>query len=101
MRSRSAPRHWFGCSDDAPALGVTRVVLPFVDASRIDSDGELADVAAVLQRVVPVIQETGVELHLETSLSPVRFAQLLARVPHSMVKVNYDSGNSASLGYDP
>jgi hexulose-6-phosphate isomerase len=51
--------------------------------------------------MIPVLEETGVELHLETSLSPSRFALLLARLPHPMLKVNYDSGNSASLGYDP
>lgn len=82
-------------------LGVSRVVLPFVDASRIDSDAELGDVVAVLEHVLPALEQTGVELHLETSLSPDRFADMLARLPHSMVKVNYDSGNSSSLGYHP
>src|ERR1035437_473334 len=82
-------------------LGVGRVVVPFVDASRIDSDAELDHVVGVLERLLPAAEETGVELHLETSLSPSRFAQLLARLPHPMLKVNYDSGNSASLGYDP
>lgn len=82
-------------------LGVSRVVLPFVDASRIDSDAELDHVVTVLERVLPALDTTGVELHLETSLSPSRFAELLARLPHPKVMVNYDSGNSASLGYDP
>ena len=82
-------------------LGVSRVVLPFVDASRIDSEAELGDVVAVLESVLPAAVATGVELHLETSLSPSRFADMLARLPHPMVKVNYDSGNSSSLGYHP
>lgn len=82
-------------------LGVRRLVLPFVDASAIDTDAELEGVICVLERVLPTLEETGVELHLETSLSPIRFADLLALLPHAMVKVNYDSGNSASLGYDP
>ena len=82
-------------------LGITRVVLPFVDASRINSDGELRDVVTVLKRLVPALEETGVELHLETSLAPRPFAELLARLPDSLVKVNYDSGNSASLGFAP
>jgi L-ribulose-5-phosphate 3-epimerase len=82
-------------------LGVKRVVLPFVDASRIDSDAELVDVVGVLTSLLPDLERTGVELHLETSLSPERFADLLARLPHPMIKVNYDSGNSSSLGYHP
>jgi L-ribulose-5-phosphate 3-epimerase len=82
-------------------LGMNRIVLPFVDASRIESDAELSDVVVVLERVLQAAISTGVELHLETSLPPARFADLLARLPHPMVKVNYDSGNSSSLGYHP
>jgi L-ribulose-5-phosphate 3-epimerase len=82
-------------------LGVKRVVVPFVDASRIDSDQELGDVVAILESVLPAVVATGVELHLETALSPDGFADMLARLSHPMVKVNYDSGNSSSLGYRP
>ena len=82
-------------------LGVTRVVLPFVDSSRIDAEREMDQVVAALEQVVPTMEETGVELHLETSLSPSEFSRLLARLPSPLIKVNYDSGNSASLGYDP
>jgi len=82
-------------------LGADRVVLPFVDASRIDTAEELDDVAAVLRRTLPVAEETGIEIHLESSLDPERFAGLLERLPHRLLKVNYDSGNSSSLGYHP
>jgi hexulose-6-phosphate isomerase len=82
-------------------VGIGRVVLPFVDASHIGSDDDLNVVAAVLSRTVTVVEQTGVELHLETSLAPDRFADLLDRLPHPGIRVNYDSGNSASLGYHP
>jgi hexulose-6-phosphate isomerase len=82
-------------------IGVGRVVLPFVDASRIDSDAEIDDVVAVLRTITPVLDDARVEVHLETSLTPARFADLLDRVSHVKVRVNYDSGNSASLGYQP
>jgi L-ribulose-5-phosphate 3-epimerase len=85
----------------AAALGVGRVVLPFVDASRIENDDEMNDVVRALERVLPTARDASVELHLETSLSPSRFASLLARLPRDQVYVNYDSGNSASLGYSP
>jgi L-ribulose-5-phosphate 3-epimerase len=81
------------------ALGVNRIVLPFVDASRIDTQEDRDTVVRVLENALPLAQETGVELHLETSLGPDAFARLLEDLPHPLVKVNYDSGNSASLGY--
>jgi L-ribulose-5-phosphate 3-epimerase len=76
-------------------------VVPFVDGSAIHGAGDEARVVAGLNDLAPVVERTGVELHLETSLDPAGFAGLLARVPHRGVKVNYDSGNSASLGYRP
>lgn len=82
-------------------LGVNRMVLPFVDASRIDTDTEFDSVCATLTRILPTAEKNGIEVHLETSLTPGRFAELLARLPHPMLKANYDSGNSSSLGYRP
>jgi L-ribulose-5-phosphate 3-epimerase len=82
-------------------LGIERIVLPFVDASRIDTDGELDRVVETLGRALRRAEDAGVELHLETSLGPDRFSELLARLPSGLVKVNYDIGNSASLAFDP
>jgi hexulose-6-phosphate isomerase len=50
---------------------------------------------------MPLAEETEIEIHLETSLGPAEFAKLLDRIPHPKLKVNYDSGNSSSLGYAP
>jgi L-ribulose-5-phosphate 3-epimerase len=80
--------------------GIRRVVLPFVDNSRIDSDAEENQAVHALRRVLGNAEKAGIELHLETSLDPKRFAALLAKLPHSHLKANYDSGNSSSLGYD-
>jgi len=83
------------------ALGVGRVVIPFVDASRIDTPAEMTEVVAILGEALDLAESSRVELHLETSLSPEAFSELLGRLPHPLLKVNYDSGNSASLGYAP
>ncbi len=82
-------------------VGINRLVLPFVDASRINTDNEMQMVSAALNRALQTAEKTGVEIHLETSLTPARFAELLSTIPDPMLKVNYDSGNSSSLGYLP
>jgi L-ribulose-5-phosphate 3-epimerase len=86
--------------DRCKLAGIRRVVLPFVDNSRIDNDAEEAQVVQVLLSVLGHAEKAGIELHLETALDPQRFGPLLAKLPHPYLKVNYDSGNSASLGYD-
>jgi L-ribulose-5-phosphate 3-epimerase len=80
-------------------LGIGRIVVPFVDKSRIETESETAEVLSILQTLLPTADSYQVELHLETSLAPERFAALLNRCAHRMLRVNYDSGNSASLGY--
>jgi L-ribulose-5-phosphate 3-epimerase len=83
------------------AAGVNRVVIPFVDASAIRSREDLIQVQDALKAAMPFADETGMEIHLETSLGPDEFAKLLDCIAHPKLKVNYDSGNSASLGYAP
>jgi L-ribulose-5-phosphate 3-epimerase len=78
----------------------TRMVLPFVDRSRIDTTEQLECVVEMLRHVLPIAAGAGLEIHLEASLDPQTFAGLLARLPDPVFKVNYDSGNSSSLGYD-
>jgi hexulose-6-phosphate isomerase len=81
--------------------GVNRIVIPFVDASAIQSEADQAAVADGINAISSLIDSTNAELHLETALSPQDFAKVLARIPHPRVKVNYDSGNSAALGFAP
>jgi L-ribulose-5-phosphate 3-epimerase len=79
------------------AAGIGRVVLPFVDNSRIEN--EVSEALSILRSLLPAAEKNNVELHLETSLAPRPFAELLEQCPHSLLRVNYDSGNSSSLGY--
>jgi hexulose-6-phosphate isomerase len=83
----------------AAAMSVTRIVVPFVDPSAILDDRDRDQVVDVMREIAP--RAGSVELHLETALGPDAFATLLDRIDHPAVRVNYDSGNSASLGYDP
>lgn len=87
--------------DRCQLVGITRLVLPFVDASKIDTDDEMEMAYKAVRRALQFAEKTHVEIHLETSLSPLRFAEFLSKIPHPMLKVNYDSGNSSSLGYHP
>ncbi len=97
LESRQAALRWL--IGRCRQLGITRIVLPFVDASRIATEADLVQVVSVIEAILPIAEASEVELHLETSLEPEGFGRLLTALPHPMVRVNYDSGNSASLGY--
>lgn len=84
------------------SLKIHHVVLPFVDASRMDSEQEQdAFVKMTRGKILPEAEKHKIEIHLETSLPPNGVAALLERIPHELFWINYDSGNSSSLGYKP
>ena len=82
-------------------LTINRIVVPFVDASAIQTPADREQVVAGIRAVTDLIDQLNIEIHLETSLDPEAFALLLSDIGHPRVKVNYDSGNSASLGFKP
>jgi L-ribulose-5-phosphate 3-epimerase len=82
-------------------LGARRLVLPFVDESALLSRGDEQASVTALRGILDDTECAEVELHLETSLDHDEFASLLSDLDHELVKVNYDSGNSAYLGFDP
>ena len=83
----------------ARKIGAKRIVLPFVDNSSMRTQEERVAVTRILQRALPVAKEAGVEMHIEADFPPAEFARFLSRLPDSMIKVNYDIGNSSGLGY--
>ncbi len=80
-------------------IGAWRIVIPFVDNSRLATEKEWEEVVAILERAVSIADEHQVELHLEADLDPESFKRFLELIPHPSIKVNWDSGNSSGLGY--
>jgi L-ribulose-5-phosphate 3-epimerase len=85
----------------SPHIGVKRIVLPFVDASRMSDSKDMASLLQILHMILPSAKAAEVELHLETDLAPEPFRSFLAEIEDPLVKVNYDAGNSSALGYLP
>lgn len=97
----AAVDHLFWLIGRGGKLGVHYIVLPFVDNSALSSVPEWSAMVQVLSSAAPAAAEASLELHLETSLPPRLFAALLEKIDHPNARVNYDTGNSAALGYDP
>lgn len=82
-------------------IGITRMVIPFVDASSMQADDDREEAREALSSAAGFARQAGVELHLETDLPPATFAAFIGDLPPDVVKVNFDSGNSSGLGYAP
>lgn len=82
------------------AVGISKVVFPLVDHGRLETREQEDDLVATLAPMAPWLDGLGVQLVFESDFPPTELARFIARLPGAF-GVNYDSGNSASLGYDP
>lgn len=76
--------------------GVRMLVIPLVDAGRIETREQEADVL----RTLTGLERSGVSIVFESDYEPAALARFIAQLGPDF-GVNYDIGNSASLGFDP
>jgi hexulose-6-phosphate isomerase len=82
-------------------LGLKDIVIPCVDQSSLKGTAATDRFVRAITSILPAAEAAGVNLSLETDFAPEPFAALLARLDSPAITVNYDTGNSASLGFDP
>lgn len=81
-------------------LGIRILELPFVDSSSLKTDGDENQIVANLDKHLSLAEKNDVVFTFETDLQPKRFEKFLKKFDHTNIAANYDTGNSASLGYD-
>lgn len=85
---------------NATQLDISCIEIPLVDSSSLKTEENKDELIKNLGKVIPILEKNNIILGLETDLDPINFKKLLEKIDHPNIMVNYDSGNSASLGYD-
>jgi hexulose-6-phosphate isomerase len=81
-------------------LGIEFVVIPLVDNGRIENDAQTEILRRVLLDRAASLSKQGVRIVFESDLPPAPLARFIEQFPRHVFGINYDSGNSAALGYD-
>lgn len=85
----------------AAEMRVRRVLLPFFGKGRLDDEGAISRVGAILSGLAPQAARHRICLGLENTLSAAANMRLLDRIGSDAVRVYYDVGNSTNIGnYD-
>ena len=85
------------CAD----VGIRWIVCPLVDNGRLENEAQRLDLTRELASLLPFLGERNVGVAFESDFPPAQLRNLMTELPSAHFGVNYDSGNSASLGYDP
>lgn len=87
--------------DACAAVGIREIVVPLVDNGSV----QLPEHAAVLHDVLIAradrLRAGGLIIAFESDFAPRPLADFIAAYPADVFGINYDTGNSAALGYDP
>jgi len=82
-------------------VGIRFIVVPLVDHGRLETSAQEDNLRAGLEGIYPVLKQRGMKIVFESDYAPAQLATLIGSFPESVCGINYDIGNSASLGYDP
>lgn len=88
---------WLFCR--AKKLKIARIVLPIEDSSLLTNQIDIARQVSWMKQALTLAEKTGIEIDIETTLVPSNLASFLNQLSHPLLKVNYDIGNSAGMGY--
>ncbi|MGY3234729.1 L-ribulose-5-phosphate 3-epimerase [Bradyrhizobium sp. USDA 4472] len=81
-------------------IGIEFVVIPLVDNGKIERESESDTLKQVLIARRDQLAKRNVKIVFESDLPPRELARFMEAFPAEVFGINYDSGNSASLGYD-
>ena len=87
--------------DSCSNLGTKYIVFPLVDNGRLDNEEQEEVLVSVLMDIFDFIKEKKVEIVFESDFEPKELLRFINRLPESHFGINYDSGNSAALGFNP
>jgi L-ribulose-5-phosphate 3-epimerase len=82
-------------------VGASILVIPLVDNSSISDSVSHKEVKNFFDDIQYLLKRENLKIAFETDLNPAPFSDFISEFDEEYFGVNYDIGNSASLGFDP
>ena len=82
-------------------VGISTLVIPLVDNGQLDTPEQENILIDYLLSQIDFLAGLSIKVVFESDYSPSELGRFISRLPVDLFGVNYDIGNSASLGYDP
>ena len=86
--------------DACSILGITIIVIPLVDNGRLEDNDQSKALLSFLYDKESHLKSMGIQIAFESDFSPNNLKDFIAQFNSKTFGINYDIGNSASLGFD-
>jgi len=83
------------------ALGLNYIMIPLVDNGRIENKSQEINLKKGLDSIESELDATGIKICFESDFNPKKLANFIDGFNTEYFSINYDIGDSASLGYNP
>lgn len=80
--------------------GIKKIVVPLVDKGSIENRVQEEQLQRGLEYVSEALSNSGCMIAFESDLKPMELGKFIKTMDERLFGINYDIGNSASLGYD-
>ena len=81
-------------------IGIDKVIVPLVDKGSLQNKNQEDELLKGMDKIIPLLEDTNVMVVFESDFGPSRLKDFINRFKPAYFGINYDIGNSASLGYD-
>jgi L-ribulose-5-phosphate 3-epimerase len=82
-------------------ISANKLVIPLVDNSSITDDSKQTKLMNFFKDLDKHIIENNIRICFESDFNPQQLMEFIDRFPSQNYGINYDIGNSASMGYEP
>ncbi len=81
-------------------LGINYIIFPLVDNSSLQKVTNRKNIINIFEKFLSELKEYRVKILFESDFDPKKLRKFISKFDKNFFGINYDSGNSASLGYD-
>ena len=81
-------------------VGIKYIIYPLVDNGSVKNKFEEIYFFDILKNFFYALKELNIMILFESDYAPKNFKKFMSKLPDSQFGINYDTGNSASLGYE-
>ena len=85
--------------ESSKKIGIKNIEIPLVDSSSLKNEDDKKQFSEIIKRIIPKL-DNEIQVVLETDLPPKKFREFIESFHSNKIKANYDTGNSAALGYN-
>jgi len=93
--------HFYSVIEGCCRVGIKIIVIPLVDNGTIENENQSEILNRVLNSANDNMRASNLKIAFESDMSPAILKEFICRYDPELYGINYDIGNSASLGFRP